>query len=75
MDKAQDCSPEIKAFECLKITFGGRGNRVGKREAISKLHGFSFRRKEKSFGGGCGEERREHIFWASLRFMASLLVI
>lgn len=49
--QAQDCSLEIKASECLKIT-SAAGNWVGKREAISKLHGFSFWRKGSKVGWG-----------------------
>lgn len=50
--QAQDCSLDTKALECLKRTLCGRGNQVGKREVISKLHGFSLQRQD---GGGAGK--------------------
>lgn len=44
MDMGTRLQPENKSFGMFKNYFAGRGNGVGKREAISKLHGFSFQR-------------------------------
>ena len=52
MDTGSRLQPGNKSFRMLKNYFCSRGNWVGKREAISKLHGFSFWRKE--FQGGVG---------------------
>ena len=52
MDTGSRLQSGNKSFRMLKNYFCGRGNWVGKREAISKLHGFSFWRKE--FQGGVG---------------------
>ena len=48
--------PGNKSFRMFKNYLCGRGNRVGKREAISKLHGFSFHRKRGFQGGVVGEK-------------------
>lgn len=45
-DTGSRLQPGNKSFRMLKNYFCGRGNWVGKREAISELHGFSFWRKE-----------------------------
>lgn len=55
MDTGTRLQPENKSFGMFKNYFGGRGNWVGKREAISKLHGFSFQRG-KEFRGGREEK-------------------
>lgn len=69
MDTGTRLQPGKKSFRMFKNYFCGRGNRVGKREAISQLHGFSFQRKEKSFRVGVGRRRQAHrIFQASLQF-------
>jgi hypothetical protein len=56
MDIGTRLQPGNKSFRMFKNYFCGRGNRIGKREAISKLHGFSFQRKKKRLREG--EERR-----------------
>lgn len=65
----QDGSMEIEALECLKIIFLWQ-RKSGWKERISKLHGFSFQKKEHFRDGeGVGKRRRGHnIFWASLQF-------
>lgn len=54
--------PEDRDFGMFKNYFCPRENRVGKREAILKLHGFGLQRKEKRFGG---KKRRSqtHNIW------------
>lgn len=67
----QDGSMEIKALECLKIIiFFLWQRKSGWKERISKLHGFSFQKKEQFRDGeGVGKRQRGHnIFWASLQF-------
>lgn len=73
MDTGTRLQPGNKSFRMFKNYFCGRGNRVGKREAISKLHGFSFQRKEKHFQlGGWGGEG-EAITSSGLHFNSHLI--
>lgn len=59
--------PENKSFGMFKNYFAGRGNGVGKREAISKLHGFSSQRG-KEFWGGREVKGSPEVLWASIQF-------
>lgn len=47
-----------KSFRMFKNYFCGRDNQVGKREAISKLHGFRFQIKRRRFRKGGGRDAK-----------------